>query len=79
MSHLRMTPGYALCLAVASCQTIPTAKPCDVLVDLSPLPATANYIVTNDKPFARGTARIRGYYNEFNCAEEKKSDGSNSS
>jgi len=68
MKSLRqMSQVSALCLAVASCQTASTIQPCDVLVDLSPKPATNRYIIDNDEPFARGTARIRGYYSEFKC------------
>ena len=59
---------------VVACQSTLT-EPCDVLVELTPSPATNTFIVQNDKKFAQGVARHRGRFAVYKC--EGKNGGSN--
>lgn len=62
--------GFALCLAVAGCATVPTASnPCDLLVAQNPKPETSTYLVASDRPFARAVAKHRGRYDKYRCGK----------
>ena len=54
-------------LAAASCQSRTATEPCDLLVRMEPTPATAGYIVQNDRPFAQAVAMHRGRFERNRC------------
>lgn len=58
---------FALCL-VAACQTNKAlTSPCDVLVSISPMPATNAFLVKNDRPTAEQIAKHRARYTKYRC------------
>lgn len=56
-----------LSLSLAGCQTKALTSPCDILVAISPLPATNTYLVKNDRQTAEQIAKHRGRYQTYRC------------
>ncbi|MCO5072137.1 MAG: hypothetical protein M9944_13105 [Rhizobiaceae bacterium] len=50
------------------CQTTALSTPCDVLVPITPLPATNTYLVKQDRKTAEQIAKHRGRYQQFRCS-----------
>lgn len=69
MKFLAQTTIFcALCSAVAGCQTSPdVTQACDVLVRIEPKPATARWLVDNDRPTAQAIASHRGRFERYGC------------
>ena len=66
MRFLALTTMLCALFSVAACSQSLTS-PCDVLVKMEPAPATAGWIVRNDRPFAQAVASHRGRYRHYRC------------
>lgn len=68
MRFLALTIVLCATVLAAACSHNPSlTDPCDVLVPLEPAPATASFIVKNDRRFAQAVAMHRGRYERYGC------------
>ncbi len=62
-----LTTMLCAAFSAAACSATTASHPCDLLVKMEPQPATARYLVDNDKPFARAVAGHRARFERYKC------------